>query len=201
MQIHKVQIISKSSSLRTWIEWYSFRGVIQEYLGWSSSSVEPDTLIAGLELQFLLNIILWFPVELEWWILLPLWFYCYQSICVGSLWWEADREVEQQIALGAQAKDTFCFQSIWKPYLVFFMTEFSISRALSRGLMSFCKISVVHSYSCSLPVFSLSIREQPLAVCGGINQWVTLAQHFFIHRTCHDVCCFTTESITERISA
>lgn len=180
MQIHKIQIISKSSRelfLRTWI-WVV---LLQRY----------ELGVPGLKLlqcwarhfecrtwaQFLLNIILWFPVELEWWMLLLLWSYCYQSICVGSLWWE-----------GRTANSSRCTS---KRYLLF--SEYF--RALScllcdwifyfkstvKGLNDFLQISVVHAYSCSLPVFSLSIREQSLAVCEGSNQWVTLAQHFFIH--------------------
>lgn len=176
MQIHKIQIISKSSRelfLRTWI-WVV---LLQRY----------ELGVPGLKLlqcwarhfecrtwaHFLLNIILWFPVGLEWWMLLLLWSYCYQSICVGSLWWEAVGKVEQQIALGAQAKDTFCFQSILEPCLVFFVTEFSISRALWRGLMTFCK-SLLYTHTVVLFLsFPSALENSPLlfvkAVISGLH--------------------------------
>lgn len=65
--------------------------------------------------------------------------------------------------------------------------------------MVFCLFSVVRSYSSSLPIFSPGIREQLLTVCRGTNQWVTLAQHFFIHSENISRCvfCFTTQSASE----
>lgn len=76
-------------------------------MGWSCycSITEPDTLRAELGLQFLLNVVLWFPVGPERWLLLSLlWSCCYLRICVGSLPWAEGKEVEYKTALGAQAK-------------------------------------------------------------------------------------------------
>jgi len=83
------------------VKLYSSEGMNQEYMGWSCycCRVEPK-----LGLQFLLNVILWFPVEPEWQIVLSLLWSCYLSICVGSLPWVEDREAEYKIALDAQAK-------------------------------------------------------------------------------------------------